>query len=78
MYIQLVVGQVDADDYIAVGLAGPDSNKPMIGSDVAIVYINGYLGHASDYNLTAKFPCTNVLGNYYGVCPGEHLSLPYV
>ena len=64
-----MVGQVDADDYIAVGLAGPDSTRPMIGADVAIVYLSGYLGHAVDYNLTAKFPCSNVLGDYYGVCP---------
>ena len=69
-----VVGQVDVDDYIAVGLAGPDASKPMIGSDVAIVYLNGYLGYAADYNLTAKFPCSNVLGEYYGVCADTKLG----
>lgn len=69
-----VAGQIDPDDYIAIGQAGPDLDKPMIGSDVAIVYLNSYLGYAIDYNLTNKFPCTNILGNYFGVCADTKLG----
>ncbi len=40
----------------------------MVGSDAAVMFINGYIGHADDYNLTAHSPCTQVLGVKRGVC----------
>ena len=41
----------------------------MIGSDVAINYLEGHLGYTKDYNITGAYPCTNILGNFHGVCP---------
>jgi hypothetical protein len=41
----------------------------MIGSDVAISWLDGHLGHTVDYNVTDYYPCTNVLGYWRGVCP---------
>ena len=69
-----LVAQVDADDYMAIGLAGPNLTLPMNGADVAISYIDGHLGTTEDYNLTARVPCTNVLGQYRGVCPDTRLG----
>ena len=34
----------------------------MVGSDVAIAYIDGLLAYVDDYNITAKSPCTGILG----------------
>jgi hypothetical protein len=36
---------------------------------VAIVYLDGLLGYVDDYNITARTPCTGVLGVNKGVCP---------
>lgn len=69
-----LVGQVDADDYMAIGLAGPDLQRPMDRADVALTYMEGQLGHITDYNLTGRVPCTNVLGHHVGVCPDTRLG----
>ncbi|KAK7791145.1 hypothetical protein R5R35_008577 [Gryllus longicercus] len=65
--IQLA-GQVGEDDYMAFGLSGSTEKSQMIGADATIAYISGSLGHAHDYNITAKAPCAKVLGQYKGVC----------
>jgi hypothetical protein len=41
---------------MAFGLSAAENKSEMIGSDVAIAYIDGYLGYATDYNITAKAP----------------------
>ena len=43
----------------------------MIGADVAVAFIDGYLGVVDDYNITAKAPCGGVLGLNKGVCKDE-------
>lgn len=53
--IQLA-GQVGEDAYMAFGLSGSDQKSQMLGSDVAIAYIDGYRGFATDYNVTALTP----------------------
>ncbi|XP_069695747.1 protein Skeletor, isoforms B/C [Periplaneta americana] len=68
--IQLA-GQVAEDDYMAFGLSAAENKSEMIGSDVAVAYIDGYLGYATDYNITAKAPCGKVLGQYKGVCKDD-------
>ncbi|XP_049807880.1 protein Skeletor, isoforms B/C [Schistocerca nitens] len=65
--IQLA-GQVAEDEYMAFGLSGSTDRSQMINSDVAVTYVETYLGHADDYNITAQSPCTKVLGQYKGVC----------
>ena len=40
----------------------------MIGSDVAIAYVDELLGFVDDYNITAKSPCSGILGVKKGVC----------
>lgn len=47
---------VAEDEYMAFGLSAAENKSEMIGSDVAIAYIDGYLGYATDYNITAKAP----------------------
>ena len=64
-----LVGQIESDDYMAFGLSGSKNSSHMIGSDVAINYLEGHLGYTKDYNITGAYPCTNILGNFYGVCP---------
>nr|CAD7448555.1 unnamed protein product [Timema bartmani] len=53
---------------MAFGLSGSTDKSEMIGSDATIAYLDGYLGYALDYNITAKAPCVKVLGQYKGVC----------
>jgi len=40
----------------------------MIGSDATVVFKAGHLFYADDYNLTAKVPCSGVVGIDKGVC----------
>ncbi|XP_053202409.1 protein Skeletor, isoforms B/C-like [Panonychus citri] len=69
-----VAGQIDSNDYIAFGLSGSPNRTQMIGSDVAISYIDGHFGKTDDYNLTEKYPCTNVLGLHKGICPDSKVG----
>ncbi|XP_067006785.2 protein Skeletor, isoforms B/C [Anabrus simplex] len=71
--IQLA-GQVAEDEYMAFGLSGSHEKSQMIGADATIAFINGSLGYADDYNITAKAPCGKVLGQYKGVCKDELLG----
>jgi hypothetical protein len=50
---------------MAFGLSAAENKSEMIGADVAIAYIDGYLGYATDYNITAKAPvsCYSTLIN---------------
>lgn len=42
------------DEYIAFGLSGSSTEARMEGADVAVLYMDTYQGHATDYNITAK------------------------
>lgn len=44
------------NDYMAFGLSGSMQKSEMLGADVAIAYLDGALGYATDYNITAKAP----------------------
>ncbi|XP_018573069.1 protein Skeletor, isoforms B/C [Anoplophora glabripennis] len=68
--IQLA-GQVDEDEYLSFGISGSQERSQMVGADVAVAYIDGYRGFATDYNITALTPCVKVLGQYKGVCKDE-------
>jgi hypothetical protein len=49
---------------MAFGLSAAENKSEMIGSDVAVAYIDGYFGHATDYNITAKAPvsyCSTII-----------------
>jgi hypothetical protein len=67
--IQLA-GVVAEDEYMAFGVSKQGSSK-MIPSDVAVAYIDGYLGHIDDYKLTARVPCSGVVQGRLGVCKDE-------
>lgn len=54
-----LAGQVDVDNYMAFGLSGSSERSQMLGADVAIAYIDGYRGHAVDYNITSLAPVRN-------------------
>ncbi|XP_040568677.1 protein Skeletor, isoforms B/C [Lepeophtheirus salmonis] len=58
---------MDEEDYMAFGVSEPGKSQ-MVGSDAAIGYIDGYLGKIDDYDITAKTPCSDVLGVKKGVC----------
>ncbi|KAL1497150.1 hypothetical protein ABEB36_008156 [Hypothenemus hampei] len=64
-------GMVKENEYLAFGISGSQEQSQMIGADVAVAYINGYQGYATDYNITALTPCVKVLGQYKGVCKDE-------
>lgn len=52
------------DAYMAFGLSAAENKSEMIGSDVAVAYTDGYLGYATDYNITAKAPvsyCSTII-----------------
>lgn len=69
-----VSGQISANDYIAFGLSGSKTKSQMIGSDVAISYLDGHIGFTQDYNITGHHPCTNILGHFSGVCTDSKLG----
>lgn len=58
-----LVGQIGQNDYLAFGLSGSDNQTQMIGSDVAILYMDGHLGFAYDYNITEKYPVSSLRQN---------------
>ena len=53
IYFQLS-GFIQDDEYMAFGISGRQGENAMIGGDVALVYMDEFLGHVEDYNLTAK------------------------
>lgn len=53
--IQLA-GQVMEDEYMSFGISGSDSSSQMMGSDVAVAYIDGARGYVVDYNITSLAP----------------------
>lgn len=63
------IGQIEDGEYMAFGISGSGNSTQMVGSDVAVCYIDGHYANAVDYNVTDKHPCINVLGRYKGVCP---------
>nr|CAD7266950.1 unnamed protein product [Timema shepardi] len=65
--IQLA-GQVAEDNYMAFGLSGSMDKSEMVGSDATIAYLDGYLGYALDYNITAKAPSPGVDKSNLVVC----------
>jgi hypothetical protein len=64
-------GLIDENEYMAFGVSKPQGQSQMIGADVAVAFIDGYLGIVDDYNITAKAPCGGVLGLNKGVCKDE-------
>ncbi|XP_072398857.1 protein Skeletor, isoforms B/C [Diabrotica undecimpunctata] len=68
--IQLA-GQIEEQEYMSFGISGADDKSQMIGADIAVAYIDGFRGFATDYNITALTPCVKVLGQYKGVCKDE-------
>ncbi|CAG9858851.1 unnamed protein product [Phyllotreta striolata] len=71
--IQLA-GQVGEDEYMSFGISGASDKSQMIGGDVAVAYMEGFRGIATDYNITALTPCVKVLGQYKGVCRDDVLG----
>lgn len=53
--IQLA-GQVMEDEYMAFGISGAEDRSSMLGADVAVTYIDGHRGYATDYNITSFAP----------------------
>ncbi|KAK8756168.1 hypothetical protein V5799_001130 [Amblyomma americanum] len=64
-----LIGQIEEDEYIAFGISGAPNASKMVGADVAVCYLDGHYANAVDYNISDRFPCSNVLGRYRGVCP---------
>jgi len=65
--IQLA-GHIGEDEYMAFGLSGEQGKSSMKGGDVAVAYMDEYLGHVEDYNLTARSVCHMVQGQQGGAC----------
>jgi len=71
--IQLA-GHIGDDEYMAFGPSGEQGKSVMKGGDVAVAYMDEYLGHVEDYNLTARAVCHEVLGQLAGACNDELLQ----
>ncbi|XP_058800377.1 protein Skeletor, isoforms B/C [Phymastichus coffea] len=64
-------GEIANNEYMAFGFSGSEEKSQMEGADVTIAYMDDARGYAADYNITAKAPCSKVLGQYKGVCKDE-------
>ena len=64
--IQLA-GHIGEDEYMAFGLSGEQGKSSMKGGDVAVAYMDEYLGHVEDYNLTARFFSAHYTDDKYGL-----------
>jgi len=62
------------DEYLAFGVANPQGQSKMVGSDVSVAYMDGFQAVVQDYNITAKSLCTSVLNQNKGVCPDIHVG----
>lgn len=51
-----LAGQVMDDEYMSFGLSGSDTSSQMLGADVAVAFIDGARGYATDYNITSLAP----------------------
>lgn len=51
-----LAGQVKEDEYMSFGISGSEERSQMLGSDVAVAYMDGFSGYALDYNITALTP----------------------
>jgi len=69
-----LAGHIADDEYMAFGLSGEQGKSVMTGGDVVVAYMDEYLGHADDYNLTARSVCHTVLGQRGGACHDELLG----
>lgn len=67
-------GQVGEDDYMSFGMSGSPHKPAMIGGDVVVTHMDGYLGSLQDYNLTSYMPCTHLLGQHKGVCSDDKVG----
>jgi hypothetical protein len=63
-----LAGHIKDDEYMAFGLSGAQGQNQMIGGDVAVVYMDEFLGHVEDFNLNAKSVCHTVLAEEKGAC----------
>lgn len=62
------------EEYLAFGVANPQGQSGMVGSDVSVAYMDGFQAVVEDYNITAKSLCTSVLNQNKGVCPDIHVE----
>jgi len=69
-----LAGYIGKDEYMAFGVSGKQGESVMTGGDVAVAYMDQYLGHVDDYNLTAKSVCHTVLGQEGGACRDSRLG----
>jgi len=67
--IQLA-GNINEDEYMAFGMSGVQGENTMVGGDVALVWMDEFLGHVDDYNLTDRSVCHSgsLLGLSGGAC----------
>ncbi|XP_063612833.1 protein Skeletor, isoforms B/C-like [Penaeus indicus] len=69
-----LAAQVEEDEYVAFGMSGDPHEPKMVGGDVVVAYMDGYLGYLIDYNISSYMPCTELLGNHKGVCNDDKVG----
>lgn len=69
-----LAAQVGEVDYIAFGMSGSPNEPEMIGGDVVVTYMDGYLGNLIDYNMSSYMPCTVLLDQHKGVCQDDKVG----
>lgn len=69
-----LAAQVEEDEYVSFGMSGDPHKPKMVGGDVVVAYMDGYLGYLIDYNISSYMPCTELLGNHKGVCNDDKVG----
>lgn len=69
-----LIGLLQPEEWMGFGISGNENTSQMIGSDVAVGFIQNGKGFAYDLNIDAKAPCTTILDAKHGVCQDAVLS----
>lgn len=69
-----LTGQVGEDDYMSFGMSGSPTEPMMVGGDVVVAHMDGYLGSLRDFNLSSYMTCTHLLGQHKGACSDEQVG----
>ena len=69
-----MAGHIGDDENMSFGVSGGQAQSVMWDRDVAVAFMNEYLGHVEDYDLIAMAVCHPVPGQVGGACNDELLG----
>jgi len=71
--IQLAA-RTELNEYISFGVSGDPTRPEMVGGDGVLLHRDQHLAFVRDINITARFPCTELLKQKRGVCWDEEVG----